>query len=477
MARDESDVFPEAPTVAQPKLADADAPSYALEIIEGPDAGARFVIDESAPSRSLVGKSPACDLRLSDPQVSRRHAALEIAGRRLAITDLGSTNGTFVDGVAVGSAFLRGGEIVRLGGTAIRVDPARAASSPPLAPVARFGRTLGASPAMRKLYPLCQRLARADVPLVIEGETGTGKEQLAESLHDESPRRDKPFVVLDCTAIAPSLIESELFGHERGAFTGSVGARKGVFERAHEGTLLIDEIGDLPLELQPKLLRAIERSTITRVGGERPVHVDVRLLAATRRDLDQEVQKGRFRDDLFHRLAVARIELPPLRARRGDVALLARHFWVQLGGAPDALPADLLRRWEDWPWPGNVRELRNAVARRLALGDLADEPPEAPASEPPAAPRGAPEAPFSFPPTHPQAAPNPAHPPSPRAGDPIARILALDLPLAEAREKLLAEFEERYVDRVLAQHGGNVTRAAAAAGVARRHLQRLKAKG
>jgi DNA-binding NtrC family response regulator len=455
MSRDDAQPFPDAPTVARPKLdeASAGAASYALEIVEGPGAGARFVIDESAPSRVLLGQGPACELRVSDTHVSRRHAALEIAGRRLRITDLGSTNGTFVDGVAIGEAYLRGGEIVRLGGTALRVD--RASATPaPLPATTRFGRTLGASAAMRRLYPLCLRLARADVPVIIEGETGTGKEQLAESLHEESPRRDRAFVVLDCTSVAPSLIESELFGHERGAFTGSVSARKGVFERAHEGTLLIDEIGDLPLDLQPKLLRAIERSTITRVGGERPIRVDVRLLAATRRDLDQEVQKGRFRDDLFHRLAVARVELPPLRARRGDIPLLARHFAAQLGGAPDALPADLLRRWDDWPWPGNVRELRNAVARRLALGDLADAEP--PASEP--------EAPA-------------AAPAAPPAGDPIARVLSLDLPLNEAREKLLAEFEQRYVERLLAQHGGNVTRAAAAAGVARRHFQRLKARG
>jgi DNA-binding NtrC family response regulator len=200
---------------------------------------------------------------------------------------------------------------------------------------------------------------------------------------------------------------------------------------------------------------------VTRVGGEHPIRVDVRLLAATRRDLDQEVQKGRFRDDLFHRLAVARIELPPLRARRGDVSLLAHRFWAQLGGAPGALPGDLLARWEDWPWPGNVRELRNAVARRLALGDLADaEAPEACASEP-SAPGG--DAQRLTTPTR-------------GTGDPIARVLALDLTLAESREQLLAEFEQRYVEHVLERSGGNVTRAAAAAGIARRHLQRLKAK-
>src|SRR4029077_11022397 len=164
------------------------------------------------------------------------------------------------------------------------------------------------------------------VPVIIEGETGTGKEVLAESIHETSARAKGPFVVFACTTVPVNLVESELFGHERGAFTGAVAARKGVFEQAHGGTLLIDEIGDLDAALQPKLLRAIERSEIRRVGASHPTRVDVRILAATRRDLDREVQLGRFRDDLFHRLAVGRLELPPLRARRGDVALLARSF-------------------------------------------------------------------------------------------------------------------------------------------------------
>src|SRR5262245_60431404 len=188
---------------------------------------------------------------------------------------------------------------------------------------------------------------------------------MAEALHEQGPRASQPFVVFDCTAVPPNLVESELFGHERGAFTGAVTQRKGVFEQAHGGTLLIDEIGDLDLPLQPKLLRAIERGEIRRVGADRWIRVDVRVLAATRRDLAREVQAGRFRDDLFHRLAVGRIELPPLRHRRGDVPLLARQVWRELGGDARLLPAEILLKWEDYEWPGNVRELRNAVARQL----------------------------------------------------------------------------------------------------------------
>jgi DNA-binding NtrC family response regulator len=450
------DGFPDAQTEAVPRLelsSFAPAP-FRLEVVEGPDTGAVFHLDAARPNRMLIGKGPACDARLTDPSVSRRHAAVEVTPRGLRISDLDSTNGSFVDGVGIGEAYVHGGELLRIAGTALRIDRGEPRPAP-LPPATGFGRVLGASAPMRRLYPLCERLAASDVPVVIEGETGTGKEQLAEALHQASPRAEGPYVVFDCTAVAPNLIESELFGHERGAFTGSVAVRRGVFERAQGGTLLIDEIGDLPLELQPKLLRALERGEITRVGGEQTIAVDVRVLAATRRDLDKEVQLGRFRDDLFHRVAVTRVELPPLRERTGDVALLCRHFAAELGGAHETIPADLVKRWEDAPWPGNVRELRNAVARRLALGDLADLPPSDPTGADANEARGG---------------------GSPARGDSIARVLARDLPLADARQELLDEFESRYIDHLLEQHGGNVTRAAAAAGVARRHLQRLKAK-
>jgi hypothetical protein len=296
------------PTMASIPVPSAfEAATFTLRVIEGPDSGRELVVDASQPARVLVGKSPACDLKLADPHVSRRHFSLELLGRRLRLRDLGSTNGTFVDGVGVVDGYLRGGEVVRVGGTALAVAETGAIKAVLLSSEVQFARMLGGSTAMRRLYPLCKRLAAADVPVVIEGETGTGKEQLAEALHEQGPRASQPFVVFDCTAVAPNLIESELFGHERGAFTGSVATRRGVFERANGGSLLIDEIGDLPAELQPKLLRAIERSEITRVGGEQPIKVDVRLLFATRRDLDRQVQLGQFRDDLFHRVAVTRI--------------------------------------------------------------------------------------------------------------------------------------------------------------------------
>ncbi|NUO49646.1 MAG: sigma 54-dependent Fis family transcriptional regulator, partial [Polyangiaceae bacterium] len=413
---------------------------------EGPDVGKTVRIDGTQPSRLLVGQGPACDIRLTDRRVSRRHAALDLAGSRVRVVDLGSTNGTFIDGVAVVDAFLRGGETLRLGSTAIRVEPVESARVPALSARTSFGKTVGASAAMRRLYPLCERLAASDVTLVIEGETGTGKEVLAESLHEEGPRRDGPFVVFDCTAVAPNLVESELFGHEKGAFTGAISVHRGVFEQAHGGTLFIDEIGDLDLALQAKLLRVLQRSEVRRVGGDRNIPVDVRVLAATRRNLDQAVQAGRFRDDLFFRLAVARIELPALRDRHGDIEVLANHFWSRLGGAATGLPYETARRFDDHGWPGNVRELHNAVARLIALGNLA---PEATAGS------GQPNA---------------------SGRDAFDAVLALDLPLAQARARVVDAFERRYLEHVLNRHGGNVRRAAEASGIARRYFQILRAR-
>jgi transcriptional regulator with GAF, ATPase, and Fis domain len=304
----------------------SDVAAYRLVVVDGPDSGAAFDLPVNAP-RALLGQSAVCQVRLSDPEVSRRHAALDATAEGLRIVDLDSTNGVWVDRVHVFDALLAGEELVRVGRTQLQVEPVLG-SAPPVAGGDSFGRVLGASEAMRRLYPIFARLAASDVPVIIEGETGTGKEVLAESFHMMGPRAGGPFVVFDCTAVPPSLVESELFGHEKGAFTGALTTRKGVLEQAEGGTLLIDELGDLDLSLQPKLLRAIERLEVRRVGGDRAIRVNVRVLAATRRDLDREVQAGRFRDDLYHRLAVARVELPALRDRHGDVELLARHFWT-----------------------------------------------------------------------------------------------------------------------------------------------------
>lgn len=440
-------------------------PVFSLTVMEGPDKGATVTLDGTGPSRVYLGKSPVCHLKLTDPKVSRRHLAVDVVNHRVRVTDLDSKNGTTVSGLAITQALLRGGEFIRMGDTQVRVD-ALTPTAVTVSTVTNFGLVVGSSPEMRRIYPLCERLAASDVPLVIEGETGTGKEALAESLHEASARAGEPFIVFDCTAVPPNLMEAALFGHERGAFTGAVSTQKGVFEQAHGGTLLIDEIGDLELPLQAKLLRAIERSEVRRVGGDRWVKVNVRVMAATRRDLDKEIQAGRFRDDLFYRLAVARIELPPLRERHGDVTLLANHFWKHLGGGQSAIPHDLLLRFEDYTWPGNVRELRNSIARRLALGDLAQDP----FLRPSAAQALESSGPSSSAPK------SSGSPPSSGGPDIIERVIAMNLPLSASRDMVVEDFERRYIDHALARAGGNATAAATASGIARRYFQLLRTR-
>jgi transcriptional regulator with PAS, ATPase and Fis domain len=354
-----------------------------------------------------------------------------------------------VNGIRLKDAYLPAAAVVQLGSTAVRVDVDATAHVLPASEAASFHRVVGASPEMRRLYPTFARLAEASVPVLIEGETGTGKEVLAESLHEASPRRAKPFVIFDCTTVAPSLVEAELFGYERGAFTGAETQRRGHFEEADGGTLFLDEIGDLEFSLQAKLLRALEKSEVRRIGSTKWIKVDVRVLAATRRDLDREVQARRFRDDLFYRLAVGRVELPPLRKRQGDIALLTRVFWVLLGGDEAQLPPDLILRFEQYGWPGNVRELHNAVARRLAVGE---------------------DGLFTGSAGHDTPAPGATQ------DDFLTAMLASGLPLPLARQQMLQAFEQRYVRRMLEMHGGNVSRAAAASGIGRRYFQMIKAR-
>ncbi len=419
--------------------------TFNVQVIAGPDRGKTLDVDPRQPGRILVGQSPACALRLDDTTVSRRHIAFEPEARGLHLYDLGSTNGTFVNRIRAVDVVLVGGETIQLGDTVLRVEPGEGVSEA-RSDRDRFGQFVGSSDEVRRLYPLLDRLAASDIPVVIEGETGTGKEVLAESLHEAGPRSRGPFVVFDCTCVTANLMEATLFGHEKGAFTGALSSTQGLFEQADGGTLLIDEIGDLDTALQAKLLRAIERCEVRRIGGRGWTRVNVRVLAATRRDLDKEVQSGRFRDDLFYRLAVGRIELPPLRRRRRDIAALAIYFWEQLGGAAAELTGDVLSRLEDYDWPGNVRELRNAIAQRIALGDLAY--PSLRVTEAGASQVG--------------------------SQDPLAEVLARGLPFTLARAQAMQAFEDRYVAVILARNGGNVTRAAQAAGIGRRYFQRLR---
>ena len=341
--------------------------------------------------------------------------------------------------------------------TGVRARPEQPSRKEPRSPASHFGRVVGTSPAMRRLFPLCERLAKTDVPVIIEGETGTGKEVVAQSLHEASPRKRGPFVIFDCTTVPPSLVESALFGHERGSFTGAVNAHTGVFEQANGGTLFLDEIGDLEFGLQSKLLRAIERAEVQRVGGAGWTRVDVRVLCATRRDLQRAIKDGRFRDDLYYRLAVARITLPPLREREGDIIELLRYFWDASGGVAEELDRDFVSACENYSWPGNVRELHNAVAHRIALGELAD---------------------FSTirrVQTHEEDFRSLAVQEGTER-DVVDDVIERAIPFLQAREVVVADFERRYCEAVLRRHGGNVTKASAASGIGRRYFYVIRGR-
>jgi DNA-binding NtrC family response regulator len=322
----------------------------------------------------LIGTHPSADLVLVDPMVSRLHARIDVEDSEYVLRDLGSTNGTRVAGTRIREAFLDDGAVIDLGATRITFTLLDEPFEIKLADSDEFEGLIGSSVEMRELFALCERIAPSDAAVIIHGETGTGKDLVARALHARSRRRDRPLVVFDCAAVPPSLIESELFGHEKGAFTGALAHRAGVFERADGGTVFLDELGELPIEQQPKLLRCLETGEVTRVGASKPIQVDVRVVAATNRDLQRMITESRFRPDLYYRLAVMRVVVPALRDRREDIPLLAAHFARQAltgaGGrvpqlALDALFGELTRH----DWPGNVRELRNVVERAVILAD------------------------------------------------------------------------------------------------------------
>ena len=342
--------------------ADVRGVTFVLRVSEGPDAGEALVLDGIGEGRVLLGTSSVCTLTLTDPAVSRRHAALRRETRAWRIEDLQSTNGTRVNGVRVQEAFLTGGEVIAMGGTTVRLT--RAGVAPDAVHTADgFGGFLSSHEATRRQFEHWERLAQTTLPLLIEGETGTGKELLAEAIHDRGPRAARPFMILECgKLLGQAAIEGALFGGE-----GAGQSRVGVLEQASGGTLVIDEPAELDLPAQGVLTTALDARP-----GNSPTRLDVRTITTTRRDLDREVQAGRFREDLLYRIAGATLEILPLRQRAGDATLLARTFWSRLGGAGDP-PEDLLARYEDSAWRGNVRELQHALAERLAIGERRPE--------------------------------------------------------------------------------------------------------
>ncbi len=421
-----------------------------LLIVSGALQGREIVVHSD---NFTIGSSDYNDLAIpQDHAISKRHCELFSDEFGFSIRDLGSTNGTYVQGIRVSSAHLIPGAEIQLGHTRIVFCPLRTNTDIPLSSNHNFGRMIGRSDAMRRIFHLAETYAPSDVTVMISGETGTGKEILAEEIHAHSSRSGKPYIVIDCAAISKKLIEGELFGWERGAFPGAETDRKGAFELADGGTVFLDEVGDLPLELQPKLLRVIEKREIRRLGSEKVKKIDVRIISASNRNLAQEVNEGRFREDLYYRLSVARMDIPPLRRHRDDIPLLVCHFLHELGGenaeeqcSDFDRTMDVLRRHE---WPGNVRELRNLI--ELAFYD-ARRPVDLNAFLS-----------LSF------FRNNPA---GKEQGDDI--LFDTDKPFKDAKNELIEKFEQAYLNDLLARNRQNVSKSAREAGIERAYLQRL----
>jgi two-component system, NtrC family, response regulator GlrR len=378
-----------------------------------------------------IGAHESNDLVLADPTVSQHHLEIHVTPEGYLLSDLGSSNGTLAGNMRIGGLTVIEPVELRLGETRLRVVPGADTVDVPAAADERFGELVGRSPLMRELFEQLGRLAESDCSVLLEAETGSGKEAVARALHQKSARADRPFVVVKCAGLHHDLMEDELFGHMRGAFTGADVDRAGVLETASRGTLFLDEIGELPAPLQPKLLGALERRKVRRLGSQSTRAIDVRVIASSQRNLAREVNEGRFRADLFYRVAVVRLRIPPLRERLEDIPLLVNGFLEQarargISDVPPSLSAVALARLGAQPWPGNVRELGNAI-ERIVLQIASEERDE------------------------------------PRSGGNFF----------SEREQVLATFERNYFRRALATHAGNLSAVARATGLDRRYLQRI----
>ena len=436
-----------------------------LHVVSGPDRGTTRRLH---PGVVRVGTAAGCNVALTDPTVSRLHCEIRVQPHGFRITDLDSTNGTFVAGHRVRDVYLNPGTVIYVGESRLRFDPLDESVSVDLSTRDRFGEMVGSSVAMRALFAKLERIAPTDASVLITGETGTGKELVAEAVHHHSLRASGPFVVVDCGSIPDNLIASELFGHERGAFTGAVGTYAGAFERAHGGTIFLDEIGELPLELQPNLLGVLERRQVRRLGSSKPVPVDIRAVAATNRDLASEMNRGSFRSDLFYRLAVVQVRVPALRERPEDIPVLAQHFAELLGaasGVSSHLSRETLESLRHHPFPGNVRELRNVIERSLVLAEagVPFDPMAVTAAGQPSVGEPAQDA-------NPAAAAAAA---AAAGGDTLAFEVDDEIPYRIAKQRLVSEFDARYLKKLLVRHGGNVSRAARAAGLDRMTVHKM----
>ncbi len=420
--------------------------------------------------RTTVGSAHGNGLVVVDPAVSRLHAELELRENGVWVRDVGSRNGTFVNGIQVQAAHVPDGGHIKIGSTEFHVNYVALKREVALWPEGRFGPLIGTAPAMRSLFASLARIAPLDSSVLVYGETGTGKELVARAIHEASSRASGPFVVVDCGALPDNLLDSELFGHAKGAFTGAVGGRIGSIEAADGGTVFLDEIGELPLQMQPKLLRVLESRTVRRIGETQHRKVNVRFISATHRDLLTMVNAGEFREDLYFRLAVLPVVTPPLRDRTEDVGPLIMHFHPEARGA---VTPELLRELSSRPWRGNVRELRNFVERVLALGPtqaLAMAHEDTRARPPP--PSGAMPAAMLT-----ASADGPASQDGAGASEATTSLPQLDINFRQGfkdfREKWIDLGEREYLLRLLERHGRNVATAAEEAAVDRTYMYRL----
>jgi len=418
---------------------------FALQVIQGPDAGQSLA---AANESVTVGTAQNNDLILSDSSVSRYHLRVEVSPNGFLLSDLDSTNGTTAGNLRLRQGVADAAVDLRLGETLLRFSPLAEQEEVPMLAADRFGEVLGQSPVMRELFRKLQSAASRDVTVLLEGATGTGKELIAEEVHRHSSRREAPFIIVDCGAIPTQLIESELFGHIKGAFTGATADRAGAFEEAHGGTIFLDEVGELDLAMQPRLLRALENRQVKRLGESHHRSVDTRVIAATNSDLKRRVNKGTFRPDLFYRLAVVHLRIPPLCQRPEDMELLVRHMLPRIArqSGLERLPdidAEMLRRMTEHSWPGNVRELRNLLERMVVLSH--GSTPFDPLSELHREP----------------------------AGQHAVLDRLLELPFREAKAQWLAYFDRQYLTSLLDGCGFNVAEAARQSGINRVHLFRL----
>jgi DNA-binding NtrC family response regulator len=442
-----------------------------VAIIEGKERTAVLVPGQEL----LVGTGDDCGLRIDEPTVSRHHVRLsgELAGVR--VVDQQSTNGTFYEGAQIHDVTVPIGAKLKLGNMTLHLRPKESELRREGASgqAAQLSGLVAEDARMREMLSVLKDIAKLEATVIVEGETGTGKELVAQALHEASPRASKPFVVFDCTAIPKDLVESSLFGHVKGAFTGATATRQGAFRRAHGGTIFLDEIGELPLELQPKLLRVLESRTVQAVGGDEPEKVDVRVVCATNRDLKAEVKAGRFREDLYYRLAVVKVQLPALRDRTADIEVLAHHFaqaFREQNAGAHSKGGDLPKlegfaRLRDHNWPGNVRELRNLVEQALSLWK---------GSGPVDLGKGVPD-PDPEDTDHDRlrpTIPSEARERVDAVRAAVADALASPRPFKDAKALVVESFERAFLEALM-QKAGNLSRASNAAQMDRKHLREL----